>query len=345
MISGTYAFFLPSAHAQELTTSTAKGLAIINQVAGLNLAKYTVTSETFSQNNSTFLGIAPEEDIEYNLSAQGSNLNVLCSFTSGNLEHMQVLNNTGSPILTKSEIPNAVGMAQNLLNNYQTYTASSIYGQIASTLNNVDASKNVTLTLGNTQLEVNSTGNEHTNFIWTYSVNGILAPNKFVAIGYTNNSLSYFVDNWQLYKVGNTAVNLSKNDAETIALNAAEAHSWSVTLDNDTFDPSNFNSSNVAFSALIFSASSYADAAHNGDPSTLYPVWRVGVQLNKWYGDLDGIEVDMYADTGQVISAQEALSTLTPTMIPQTNVNSTASVPVNSQASNLNIQTVNGQTS
>ena len=331
LISSAYAILVPNAHASP-TTLQQNGVSILSNVVGLDLAKYTLTSNIYPQ-NASFIGVVPQESIEYNLTSQGSGLDVLCTFANGNLQMLQVLDSVGSPILAKPETAGAVGVAKNFLSNYQTYTAGSIYGQLKSTLNNVDASKNLTQTSGNTKLEVSAISNGYTSYKWTYTINGIIAPTKFVALGFKNNSLSYFVDNWQLFTIGSTTATLSQNQAETIALNTAKAHSWSVPLDNGTFAANNFNESNVAFAALLFDHSDYKDATHSGNPLTLYPVWRVGVQLNKWYGDLYGIEVDMYADTGQVITAQEALSTLHPQA-------------GNTQISDLNpTQPVNGQAS
>lgn len=48
------------------------------------------------------------------------------------------------------------------------------------------------------------------------------------------------------------------------------------------------------------------------DASVLFPVWRVGVQLDKWYGNLYGLQVDIWADTGQIRNVEEAWSSMTP---------------------------------
>lgn len=216
---------LPNACAS-VSTSQQNGLSILTNVVGLNLTKYMLTTNTYPQNTSSLLGVGPQENIEYNLTSCGSELSVLCTFTNGSLQMLQVIHTTGSPILDKSATANGtVGLAENFLSNYQTYTAGSIYGQLESTLSNVDGSKNITTTSGNTQLDVTTLSNGYTIFKWTYSINGVLAPSKFVALGFNNDSLLYFVDNWQFYTIGSTIVNLSENDAEAIALSAAENHS------------------------------------------------------------------------------------------------------------------------
>ena len=331
---------LPNAYASPSTLQQ-KGVSILSNVVGLNLAKYTMSSDTLPQSSSSILGAVPQQVIEYNLTSSASRLNVACTFSNGSLQMLQVLNSVGSPILAKPEAANAVGVAQNFLSNYQNYTTGPIYGELESMLSNVGANKNLTETSGNAQLQVSAI-NSSLTYKWTYTINGIPAPSKFVALGFNNDSLSYFVDNWQYYTIGTTSVTLSKTQAETLALNTAKAHSWSVPLDNNTFAPNNFNMSNVAFAYLLFASSTNSDVTHNGSPVMLYPVWRVGVQLNKWYGDLYGIEVDIWADTGQVVSAQEAISTLPPPSNLTASTNANLAVNSNQIPNSNTTQEVSG---
>ena len=74
----------------------------------------------------------------------------------------------------------------------------------------------------------------------------------------------------------------------------------------------NFNESNVRWASLIFDYSLGANKPRSEDPLMLYPVWRVGIALNKWYGYMYGIEVDIWADTGEIRYVQEAWSTMPP---------------------------------
>jgi hypothetical protein len=42
------------------------------------------------------------------------------------------------------------------------------------------------------------------------------------------------------------------------------------------------------------------------DPLALYPVWRVGVALDQWYGNMYGVEVDIWVDTKEIRTIEEA---------------------------------------
>ena len=152
----------------------------------------------------------------------------------------------------------------------------------------------------------------YTDYKWLSVIDGVVAPVRFVGLGFVNGSLSYFVDNWQYYGMGDRLVRFSESDADHLALAVAQNHNWSVPLDADAFSMNNFNLSNVQFASLVYDGSVGADVARGDDLSVLYPVWRIGIALDKWYGNLHGVEVDVWADTGQVRSVQEIWSSMTP---------------------------------
>jgi hypothetical protein len=325
-----YASLIPNAHAAELTTQQ-KGLAILRNVVGLNLTKYSVTTKEIPANQqASYFGVVPQENVGYELASGESRLKTLYTFVRGKLQMIHVLETEGTPSLIKpATITNPVEMAKDFLGNYQAYTADSIYGELKPMLDKVDASKNTTKLSGNTQLDVSAI-DSYTTFRWTYMFNGVITPSKVVALGFKNGFLKYFVDNWNLYGVGSTNINLSKKEAIAIALDTAKAYNWSVKLDADTLETKNFNESNVRWTALLFDDSLGAGKARSEDILTVYPVWRVGVALNKWYGNMYGIEIDIWADTKEVRRVQEAWSTLPPPEGVPTADESTATASVNS---------------
>jgi hypothetical protein len=319
-ISSAYAVLTPNAHAAEINIQQ-KGLDVTNNVVGLDLSKYTVTQkEDITNHQASYLGLIPQENVKYNMVSDSGELNVLYTFAEGNLQMIQVLENFGKPITNK--LPNvAPKMAQDFLSDYKTYTANPLYGELTSTLKNVDAGKNLTKTEGNIVLEVTSI-DDYTNFKWYYTANGAMAPYlKFIALSFKNGFLSAFIDNWQFYDVGNSNIKLSKEDAANIALEAARSHSWSGKLDDDTLYAAKFNNSNVKWMSLTFDNSLGINNTRSEDLLVLYPVWRIGVALDKWYGQLYGVVVEIWADTGEVRSVEEAWSTLPQ---PSENANKTS---------------------
>jgi hypothetical protein len=223
-----------------------------------------------------------------------------------------MLENEGTPSLTKSVVSvDTVERAQDFLSSYQTYTGRPVFRELKSTLNNMDANKNLTKTFGDKVLQV-SAYDDVTHFKWYYTANGAVAPySKFISLGFNDGFLGSFIDNWDLHSVGSTSVNLSQEDAVAIALDTARAHSWTMQLDEDNLDPANFNENrSVSWMSLVFDDSLNASKTRSEDVLELYPVWRVGLVLNKVYGELYGLEVDIWADTGEVRSVAEAYSPL-----------------------------------
>jgi len=331
---------IPSVNALAPTIEE-KGQTVLSNVVGLNLPAYAVTSQTSSVDISDpYLATIPQDNVIYSLNSAGSTLKILCTFANDNLQMIHVLDTQGAPSLTKALTPNnAISCAKNFLSNWQTFTSNPLYGQLQSTLNNVNDGKNLTKTTGNTVLEVTAV-NDTTTFKWYYTANGAIAPySKAIALGVKNGFLTAFVDDWQFFNVGSTTVNLSKEQATSIALSSVKAYAYTKDLSANGFKAENVNESNIRWVSLVFDGSVNANNARSSDPLELYPVWSVGVALDQWYGQLYGLQVDVWADTGEVRVVQEAWSTLpAPEGAPSANI-STGTLTAASNINSTNLLT------
>jgi hypothetical protein len=321
LASSAYATLISSTHAADVAVQQ-KGLTILNNVVGLDLANYSTVVNECPQDS--YLGVVPEENVRYTLESNGSRVDALYTFANGNLRMIHVLESEGSPQLTKTatkpiklgnatlQVVDVTETAKGFLNDYANYSGKSFYGELVSMLENVDADQNSTRTVGNVKLEVNASQGS-TIFRWTYTFNGIEAPDKCVAIGYQNGFLKYFIDNWDLYKIGSTTINLSEKEAIDIAMERARAFSWNMSADNDTVKIMNFKVTNAMIWENVFCSNLYADKTRSDDPLMLYPVRHVWVSLDKFYpGNVYGFNVYVWADTGEVCSIHERVSTSDP---------------------------------
>jgi hypothetical protein len=328
LISNTYVSLGSTAKAAVIANEQ-KGLSIANDVIGIDLSKYNVTTEESPQSgNNSFRG-AVQDNIVCNLKSDTSQLKIGYTFANGQLQMMQVLQNVGVLTMTNSAATKtnttikAVDLARSFLNNYEVYSSNSLFGQLASTLDKIRLAPNITETFGNIVVQVTYYNNSHTNFRWYYICNGAIAPySKFVALELKDGFVAGFIDNWDLYNVCNTNIKLSKEDAVNIALQTAKAYNWTTQLEPDSLKMSNLNESNVVWNSLVFDNSQNASIIRSNNALDLYPVWRVGISFGKWYGPLYGVEVDVWADTGQVRSMQVACSNLAPGDIPNADLNS-----------------------
>lgn len=319
IISSAYTFVIPSAYAAEVTTEQ-KVIAISSNVLGINTTKYNTTMTSYSENSQLkFMDIIPQEDFIYSLTSNTDRLSLLYTFAKGNVQMIQVLEDTRAQSLAKTvsdkesiSRANVIGAAT-FLSNYQKQTDDSLYDSLKNTLKSVKINSNQTITSENLQFEVTVLADGSTNFKWYYAANGAIAPySKFIALGFKNGFLSAFVDNWHLYDIGSTSVKISKENAIAIAVESARTHNWSLSVDSASLSDSNLNASSVRWTTLLFDGSLNADNIRSEDPLQLYPVWRVGIALDKWYGYMYGIQVDIWADSGQVRCVKEAWSTMLP---------------------------------
>jgi hypothetical protein len=288
-----------------------KGLAVADQVLNLDLSKYSVKTEEYPQNS--YFNVVAQENIAYEFKAETGKLKLLYTYANGNLRMISVLESETSGIpYTKVPVSDTATMAIEFLDNYQNYSGNTVYGTLRSMLNANDGTANVTKTSGNLKLTITSRqpfsaeSKQITTFVWTYKANGLEAASKSVALSYKNGLFDCFVDNWNLHEIGSSEVNLSEEEAKSLALDAAKNFSWKVGAGNQTQEIENFNISKVEGSILFFGDSIMADSVRGVDILSLYPVWRVGVQLDKFYpGNVYGIQVDIWADTKQTRSIQE----------------------------------------
>jgi hypothetical protein len=341
LIFSAYAALIPNAQAAEVTIQE-KGLLILNDVVGLDLSKYSIASREGPQK--AYLSVVPQENVRYTLETDGSKVDLLCTFTNGKLRMIDVLESEGSPCLTEPTTSalemtdgffsdyRVLEMAKVFLSNSQSHSGNSFYGELESMLENVVANKNLTKTAGNVKMEVITSGDSAT-FRWTYTFNGVEAGDKCVVLGYNKGFLKYFIDNWDLYKIGSTSLNLSEEEAIKIAMESAEAYSWKVGSDNETYQVTKFNVTDVAVAQLVFCNSLNADKTRRQGLLTLYPMWRIGVALDKFYpGNVYGIYVDVWADTKEIRHIKEVFSTLDPPIDKIATLDESAVGPLDTQA-------------
>ena len=296
------AFMVPGTYATELT-ATQKSLNILHEVFGINLEEYTITTH---ETNPEFPWLGDDiEDVSCLLISGERKLFINFFFTNGNLQNLYVFENNGVSELKLAA--NNIASAHAFLETYEQYSSKPLFGELSVSLNNIVANKNETIQLDDKILEVTVYGNDELVLRWCYSVYGATSYyNKVVALSFTNGTLMTFTNKWDLYPIGSTEVNLTKEQAIEIALEAVKNNNWTMTLNDDVFDPARFNAlRSISWVSLGFVNSQEADNPRPGNELTLYPVWQIGVVFNEFFGYLYGAEVDIWADTQEIRSIKE----------------------------------------
>jgi len=309
LISCLYSIMTSPVYAAEESVQE-KGVAISNDVIGLNLTKYAIQPTEYPQD--LYLDALPQENIGYTLETDQSKLDLYYTFVNGKLRKIHVLDNQGSPYMRKSKASDLVEMANDFLSSYKEYSKNAFYEEIGSMLATVDKNENVTTTSVNTKLAVTALENSAT-FKWIYTVNGIEAPEKCVTLHYENGFLKYFIDNWDLYEIGSTAVNISEEQAIEIAMAEASNFSWSATLDNETLEGLKYKVTNAMVWKTVFANSLFMDNPRGQDRLMLFPMRHIWVSFDKYYpGNVYGMNVYLWADTGEVGHIQDRFITHDP---------------------------------
>ncbi|MBE0511415.1 hypothetical protein IBX38_00010 [Candidatus Bathyarchaeota archaeon] len=291
-----YAFLIPSVHAAEISTQE-KGLAILNDVVGLDLTEYAAETKEYPQD--LYLGILPQDIVDYTLESNESMLRVACTFVNKTLQLIYVSDCDGSPPMTQP-VTSVLEMAEGFLSRYYAYSGALYIQEMRSMVDKIDINKNITKTSGNMTLEV-IVNQIHTEFIWTFTFNGVQASSKRVSLGFEKGFLKHFIDRWWLYKIDGTDINVDENEAIEIAMNAAKNYSWKVCMGNDTIEVTEFNIVEVGKPTLCFLNAMEEKDARGGDPLTLYPEWYIPLGLDKVYpGGVTGINVGIWADIKEV---------------------------------------------
>jgi hypothetical protein len=291
-------------------TAPEKVLAILEEVVGLDMAKYSTELDFYAQAPFLYFDVLPQEDVKYTLESNESKLEVICAFADQKLRSLSIYINDGLPITTQpATIP--LEMAKDFLDKYPTYSEASYYSTMRSMLDNVEADKNVTLTAENIKLEVTVTAS-HTDFRWKYCFNGVEATSKCVVLNFEHGFLDYFIDTWSLYNIGSTDLNISEDEAIEIAMNAAEDYSWNVSMGDDPpVTITEFNIMGVIETELSFGNYPTKNESRGGDPLTLYPGWHVKLYFDKLYpGNFYGLNIRIWADTGEVNDIRTLMSML-----------------------------------
>jgi hypothetical protein len=297
-------FLTSYVHAVPAKTTQEQANSILNNVLGINNI---YSTDVNSQENTKNNGLT-QSTIDYRLASDQGSVRVSASFINNSLNMLYLTEYNGA--LATSHPSSSTGkMAADFLKNYQTFTGNSFYGTLFQTLNDVSGETSITKSVGDITLKVQNTAQATVDYVWTYTdANGINAETKNVVLSYYNGNLNCFLDNWRLYNVIGSP-KISCEQAIEIALASVQNYNYQVTNGTETSTVllSGFK---VAPESLAGAKLSYvncpnASLARDGNSYNLYSSWWIPIGFDKFYpGDVTGIAVTVWADTGKVGSIE-----------------------------------------
>jgi hypothetical protein len=295
---------LPAEYPAELTAPE-KTMMFLEDVVEVDVAKYNATLASNWVDYPPHWGGLAEELVRYNLDGGNeSNLRVTCRFREDMIHSYSLQVSKGSPFFAESQPTSILDAAKGFLERYRTYSKASYIQEMHSMLDMVDETEDATVTSGNIKLTVlnqeaqngpNAEAVDRTLFEWTYTVNGVDAPQNIVRVTFEEGVFKSLVNDWNLYSIGSSEVNVSREEAINLARNAAENYTLRIYLEDGLTDVE-FNLADEPVSAKLF--------MYPRETLTVYPFWRIELYFDKFYYSAYGIQVGIWADTGEIESCE-----------------------------------------
>jgi DNA-binding transcriptional ArsR family regulator len=280
---------------QLLSWSPSNNLAtvIIKDVIQIDISKY---PQTILEGNTaqirTDMGSVIEEVFTYKIANSLSSFDLSLRFRDGHFSQFVLTQVEGYPnyplIYTQPQSGDILQATRDLITRYKSVTNDTYLDQAAALL----AVANETgsdQTLGNIKLSLSIFG-ANSEALLMYTENGADFKAKSLDVKLANYVVTSFSDDWFLFNVGSTQVNVSQDQAILVAKNAAKTFSWNTNGSQVT----NFQVLDNPIFAVFYPHPKTGYL-------TLYPYWVVTLYLDKTYpGGVNQISVGIWADTGKV---------------------------------------------
>lgn len=270
-------------------------LLFLKSVLMLDINSYEVNVVSDLVNHPPNLGGLAEESGKVILTTGGSTLSVIFSFVNNKLVRCSIRSMEGEPLYSQYPPADTLEVYRDFLDKYQNYTGDSAVQEMRDAMDTVTEFKSATSTVGNIKITMLDNINSAVTsaVFWTYSVNG--ADYTSLQVGF-HNSQEFFDlrDDRSYYKIGDTTVNLTSEQAISIASKRLENYSWTVDQGNGTYkEISDFQTAWQDARLLTKSKT---------EPRVWYPYWLVTFYLDKVYpGGVVNIIVEMWAEDGEII--------------------------------------------
>jgi hypothetical protein len=282
-------------YATETPADVEEVLVFLRDVVELDMTKYNVIMVTNETNYWPELGGIAQTTGQYRLDSTGfvdstgecgkSILTVMFTFMDEQFISCSWHEDSQGPAYYSVQPACELSaVALGFLQRYQTCTGDSQLAQMISLLETVDLTSNTTETIGNLELEVSIEDNR-TNLTWGNMLNG--AAYSRLIFDFEGTELSHFSDDRSFYRLGRSEVNISQQQAESIAIER---------VDEETPKP-----------ILRELTRSYPSFLNRGDFREQFACWIVNVPLNVTDprpSDVCYFVVMIWADSGEVISCE-----------------------------------------
>jgi DNA-binding transcriptional ArsR family regulator len=273
----------------------AKVLAFLQDVVHFDMTKYQAALSSNTVEYRTDLGGIVEEILKYTLTSNGSKVDVTLRFRNNTLSRYYLYVLEGAPFYSQLQPNSVLDVAKGLLERYQEYSGASYLETMRNMLDTANQFNNFETTSNNMKLIISTEGNK-VKMQWIYTTNNIDFQAKSLVLSFDDYGfLEILSDDWPLFTVGSTEVNISQDEAINIATDYAKDFSWIVNGE----EINNFTLLSEPVTVELFPHS------REEEPLALIPYWYVTIHLDRVYPDrVDRLAVGLWADTGEVSTCQ-----------------------------------------
>jgi hypothetical protein len=279
----------PPVVAAELTNQQ-KALGFLGDVVGLDLAKYDVELKWYND-YSSYANRLYDADLTCDLKSESSQMTAKFFFKN-NAKFICDIRDLKGPMLLTQSTTDRLDAAKGFMDRYQAFTGSSYLEPLTQMLHNVTEPKNMTVTVNDLRLKVEPSpvGEDFVTFQWMYTPNGIHNRYTRITLMLKNGVLEQFSDNWNNCLVGSSEVNVSEEQAISIAKEHIAAYSYM------------FGNKSIGNLTVKTDLSPLATLSMQvRKDNLLYPRWELLVPLAEVYpGFVTGMRVYLWADTGEL---------------------------------------------
>lgn len=268
-----------------------KVLSFIENVIQLDTTKYTTNLVSYSLDYPDSLVGMLQENVKYDLKTYDNELTILAKIKNNTLTYFSLTINKGT-LFYVQPTTNVLDRTKILLEGYQNYSNDTTLIEMMNPLNSINTIKNITTTINNVKFRMTSRA-DFTSFRWNYIFNGA----EYTGIALTTSEKGItFRDDRSIFKIGDTTVNVLKENAIETALERVENFSWKLTGGEEVTD---FDIVDDPIGTEL------KTRPKNKESLTLYPYWDILLYLDDYYpGFVYAIEVGIWADTGEAFLCQ-----------------------------------------
>ena len=273
-------------------TNQEKALGFLGDVVGLDLAKYDVELKWYND-YSSYANRLYDADLTCDLKSESSQMTAKFFFKNNAKFICDIRDLKGPMLLTQSaSATDRLDAAKGFMDRYQDFTGSSYLEPLTQMLHNVTELKTITVTVNDLMFKVEPSpvGEDFVTFQWMYTPNGIHNRYTRITLMLNNGVLEQFSDNWNNCVIGSSEVNVSEEQAISLAKEHIAAYSYM------------FGNKSIGNLTVKTDLSPLATLSMQvRKDNLLYPCWELLVPLAKVYpGFATAMRVYLWADTGEL---------------------------------------------